>query len=296
MLGELVDILTRYTADRSGPGPVATALDGLTILRADHETRPGHLIFRPALCVVAQGAKWTMFGTRRFEYRAGQALLVSLEAPAFGSVTHATPSEPFLGLVIELDLGMMRDVVDGSAKSPLPDNDNAGGVRVIDLDGPLADCALRMVRLLDRPAAIPTLAPMIMREICYWLLTGPDGGAIARVALATSHSRRVITAIHWLRERYAEPVTVEELAAVAHLSPSAFHRQFKLLTSMTPLQYQKQLRLLEARRLMTSGTANAETAARRVGYESPSQFSREFSRMFGTAPRRDAASLRLALA
>jgi AraC-type DNA-binding domain-containing proteins len=150
------------------------------------------------------------------------------------------------------------------------------------------------VRLLDTPHAIPILAPMIKREICYWLLTGRHGNEVARVVLATSHVHKVVTAIHALRGQFTETVRIEELAAVAQMSPSAFHRQFKALTSMTPLQYQKQLRLLEARNLMVAGIANAEAAAYQVGYESASQFSREYSRMFGAPPRRDIEALKTA--
>jgi transcriptional regulator GlxA family with amidase domain len=131
-----------------------------------------------------------------------------------------------------------------------------------------------------------------MREICYWLLTGPHGGEVVKMVLANSHEQRVIKAIHALRDRFAEPIRVDELASIAQLSASAFHRQFKAITSMTPLQYQKQLRLLEARRLMVSDASNVETASFQVGYESPSQFSREYSRMFGKSPRRDIATLR----
>ena len=132
---------------------------------------------------------------------------------------------------------------------------------------------------------------MIMREICYWLLAGPHGGEVAQMTLANSHTQRVISAIHSLRNRFAEPVRIEELASIAQMSPSAFHRQFKALTSVTPLQYQKQLRLMEARRLMVSNAANVETAAFDVGYESPSQFSREYCRMFGAPPKRDSKSI-----
>ena len=174
----------------------------------------------------------------------------------------------------------MRDVMEGLDSPPAAGGNARHGVFVTEVDEPVADCALRAVRLLDTPKAIPMLYPAIMREICYWLLTGPSGGEIARMTLANNHTQRVISAIHALRDRFAEPVRIEELAAIAQLSPSAFHRQFKVLTSMTPLQYQKQLRLVEARRLMISSTANVETAAFQVGYESSSQFSREYSRMF----------------
>ncbi len=296
MSDPLVEAVDRYTSTQGGKPPFATAIDGLAILRSDHEKRPNHLIFKPALCITVQGAKWTMFGDQRFEYRAGQALVVSVGMPALGRVTEASPDKPFLGIVVEFDLALMRTVMEQLETPPVASGDLGHGVFVTDFDGPLADCALRMVRLLDTPRAIPTLYPAIMREICYWLLTGPHGGEVARMTLANSHAHHVISAIHALRDRFAEAVRIDELAAVARLSPSAFHRQFKALTSMTPLQYQKQLRLLEARRLMVSDPINVGTAAFQVGYESPSQFSRDYSRMFGTPPRRDVASLRLAAA
>jgi AraC-like DNA-binding protein len=296
MLDELVDAVMRYTSVKGGPGPFATEIADLALLRSDQEKRPNHLILKPGLCIVVQGAKRTAFGNRRFEYRAGEALVISVEMPAMGGVIEASPAKPFLGLVLEFDLGVMREVMERLVAPPALSGDGAGGVRVTNFEGSIADCVLRMVRLLETPAAIPTIAPMIMRELCYWLLTGPDGGHIAQIALATSHPPRIIRAIHALRERFAERLTVDELAAIARLSPSAFHRQFKSLTSLTPLQYQKRLRLLDARRLMASGAANAETAAHTVGYESASQFSREYARMFGIAPRRDVTALRLAAA
>lgn len=292
MSSELTKAVTRYTDTHEGHSLFETAIEGLTIMRSDHEAGHPHIIIKPALCIVAQGAKWTTFGDKRFDYGAGQALVVSVEAPASGRVTQASPSEPYLGVIIELDLGVMREVMERLEAPPMSGGTARQGIFVTDLNPSIADCALRAVRLLDTPRAIPMLYPSIMKEICYWLLTGPNGGEVARMTLATNHTHHVISAIHVLRDRFAEPVRIEELASIAQLSPSAFHRQFKALTSMTPLQYQKQLRLLEARRLMASSIANVESAAFRVGYESPSQFSREYSRMFGTSPLRDVASLR----
>ncbi|WP_425147956.1 AraC family transcriptional regulator N-terminal domain-containing protein [Deinococcus sp.] len=246
----------------------------------------------PALCLVVQGAKWTMFGDRRFDYRAGQALVVSVEIPSLSQIVAASPGEPYLAVAIVFDLTTMREVLESLDTPPKVDGDVCQGVFVIDIGSQLAACVLRMIRLLDTPQAIGALYPLLMRELCYWLLTGPHGSDIAKMTVASSHTQRVISAVHNLRERFAEPVRVEELATSARLSPSAFHRQFKALTSMTPLQYQKQFRLLEARRLMLSSAMNAETASYKVGYESPSQFSREYSRMFGLAPGRDVAAFR----
>ena len=297
MSNALIEAVKRYTDEQAGKGsPFITAIDGMAILRADYEKPASHLIMKPALCVVVQGTKWTTFGDRRYDYPAGRALVVSVEMPAFSRVVEASPAEPFLAIVIQFDLAVMRDVMERLEAPPELEDNLGRGVFVTDFDGPLADCVLRMVRLLDTPQAIPILAPMIMREICYWLLTGPHGGEVAKVVLANSHAQRVVTAIHTLRDQFAETIRIEDLAAVAQMSPSAFHRQFKALTSMTPLQYQKQLRLLEARHLMVTGDANAEVAAYQVGYESASQFSREYARMFGAPPRRDIATLKTVVA
>lgn len=288
----LVEALLRYTERHPGESPFMTAIEGMAIMRSDHPKPPSHMLSRPAMCIVAQGAKWGMFGGNRLEYRAGQALVIGVETPSIGRVVEATPGEPCLVLAFELDLAIVRSVAEGLDAPPRASGEPGRGVFVTDFQGPLADCALRLVRLLDTPQAIPTLYPIIMREICYWLLTGPHGGEVARMTLANGPSQRVINAMHTLRTRFTEAIRVEELASIAQMSPSAFHRQFKALTSMTPLQYQKQLRLLEARRLMISTAFNVETACFQVGYESPSQFSREYARMFGIPPKRDAKQMR----
>ncbi len=292
MSDSLVETVTRYTNSRVGQSPFVTPIAGFAILRSDHPKPPSHRIFKPALCIVVQGTKWTMFGHKRFEYRAGQALVVSLEIPSYGRVVEATPDKPYLSVVIEFDLATMREVMASLGGVDRPGGEAGGGVFVTDFAGPMADCVLRMVRLLETPRAIPVLYPSMMRELCYWLLAGPRGGDIARIVLANGQDRRVITAIQTLRERFTEPVRVEELARTARMSPSAFHRQFKALTALTPLQYQKRLRLLEARNLLLADAATAEAVAFRIGYESPSQFSREYARMFGAPPRRDVVRLR----
>ncbi len=292
MFDALIEAVRRFTDGQPGASPFSTAIEGLTLLRSDHEKPPTHLIFKPALCIVVQGAKWVMLGDRRFDYRAGQAVVVNVEMPLYGRVAEASPSEPYLGVIIEFDLAIMREVLEGLSSPPLPSGDPKPGLFVTDLDEPLSNCILRMVRLLATPDAVMTLRPLIMREICYWLLTSPHGGEIARITLANTHARSIIRAIHTLRDRFMEPVRIEELAGTARMSCSAFHRQFKAITSMTPLQYQKNLRLLEARRLLVTDAANVEAAAFQVGYESPSQFSREYSRMFGAPPKRDIAGLK----
>jgi len=287
----LADAIDRYTEAQPGSNPYATDVAGLTLLRADCTMPPMPILYKPALCLVAQGAKRGTFGATSVDYRDGQALVVGVEIPGIGRVTKASRRTPYLGAIVEFDLAVMRDVLAEIALPSEPRRDVAGGVFVADLDGAVIDAVLRLVRLLETPRAIPMLASAIMRELSYWLLSGPVGADVAAVVFGVDRSQSVIAAIHTLRDRFAETIRIDELAAAAQMSASAFHRKFKTMTSMTPLQYQKQLRLLEARNLMLADTANAETAAYRVGYESASQFSREYARMFGAPPRRDVAAM-----
>ena len=287
----LAQIVKRYSDAHGGEGLIATPVKGFSFIRSDQRKQPAHIVFKPVLCVVVQGAKRSIFGGRRFDYRAGEALVVSVEIPGLSRVIRASATEPYLSAVVEFDPALMREVMENLPSPPALSSQVTHGVFVTHFDGAMADCVLRLARLLDTPAAIPMLAPMILRELYYWLLTGPHGGDVAGMVLGNGHAQRVIKAIHVLRDQFTETVRIEDLAAIARMSPSAFHRQFKAMTSLTPLQYQKQLRLLEARQLMLAGAANAETAAYRVGYESPSQFSREYARMFGAPPRRDVAAM-----
>lgn len=291
MTDPLIDLIKRHTDKRGGEGHVQTPIEGLSFVRADHrQQHPAHLISRPVLCMVVQGAKCSMFGGRRYDYRAGQALVVSLEMPGLSRVTRASPSERYLCIVLEFDPAAMREMIESMPAPPPLSSGTGSGIFVTDFPQAAADVLLRMARLLDMPDATSVLAPMMLRELYYWLLAGPHGGDIAGVVLG-GHTQRMMKALHLLREQFRASVRIDDLAAIAQLSPSAFHRQFKALTSMTPLQYQKQLRLLEARHLMMNGAANAESAAYRVGYESASQFSREYARMFGAPPRRDIAAV-----
>ncbi|WP_158902599.1 AraC family transcriptional regulator [Burkholderia sp. L27(2015)] len=292
MSENLVEVISRHMDANGGDGLFITPIDGLFLMRRALPAIPAHLIYRPALCLVVQGGKSISIGKKVLDYTAMQALIVSVELPAFGRVTQASAQQPFLGVTVEFDIGVMREVMQELDAPPKPNGTAGLGVFVSDCDGPLADCVLRLIRLLDTPNAIAVLQRAIMREICFWLLTGPHAGEVCKIALPNSHTQRVANAIYVLRDHYARTVRIEELAEAAQMSPSSFHQHFKALTSMTPLQYQKQLRLVEARRLMADDAANVETAAYQVGYESASQFSREYSRMFGTPPKRDVAALK----
>jgi AraC-like DNA-binding protein len=201
---------------------------------------------------------------------------------------------PYLGLSIILDFAIMQEVAEEIHLAlTVSGKPKARGAFVLELNRQLVDCAQHAVRLLETPEAIPTLYRGIMREICYWLLTGPGGNQVSQIMImANGHDQRIIQTIHTLRDKLSKAIHVEELALAANMSPATFHRQFKSVTGMTPLQYQKQLRLHEARRLMIFSNAMVESAALDVGYASVSQFSREYTRMFGASPRRDVSTWR----
>jgi len=250
-----------------------------------------HVLYTPALCVVVQGAKQIAVGDDVFNYSEGSALVVSVELPALGRVTRASTDEPYLGMTIEFDVGVLHEVMEQLEAPPASSRDGLA-VFIENLSDPAQECILRLARLLTTPEAIPALYPAITRELYYWLLTGPNGGEICKIARRESHTRRIADAIYLLRKNFKRQLRVEEMAEAARMSPSSFHQHFKTLTAMTPLQFQKELRLLEARRLMITQSASVTSAAYQVGYESISQFSREYARMFGAPPKRDVAALK----
>ena len=285
-------IIDAMDARGSGDGVFVTPVDGLSLSRVSQPVMPHHRIYKPTICVVVQGGKQIMTGDQVIDYRAAQMLVVTVERPASGAIVDASPDRPYIGLNIDFDTAVMREVMETMESPPKPRGDSVSGVFVQEFDAAIADCIRRLVGLISQPKAIPVLYPAIMRELCYWLLSGPNGSEICKLALPASHTRRMTDAIHLLRDSYAEPIRIEQLAAIARMSPSSFHQHFKVLTSMTPLQYQKNLRLLEARRLMVADGANVQSAAYRVGYESASQFSREYVRMFGAPPKRDVIDIK----
>lgn len=284
LLGEVTAYIE---AQGGGQGLFPTQIDSVNIIRSFQEMMPRRQIYRPSLCVVLQGAKQILFGEQTLDYGVMECLVVSVELPASGRIVAASREAPFVGLTIDLDVAMMREVLEQLETLPAPPSNPGSCVFVGKVDEPLADCVLRLVRMSNTPKAIPILYPSVMREICYWLLSGPHGGEICNLALPETNMERVVKAIYLLRENFARTLRVEQLAEAARMSASSFHQHFKALTAMTPLQFQKQLRLLEARRLMVADAASVAEAAYQVGYESASQFSREYSRTFGVAPKRD---------
>lgn len=288
----LAAVMSRYIGARGGADGAYEAMPGFFLMRASQPKLPKHMVYRPCVCVVAQGQKRLMLGDQFYDYGEHQALIVGLELPAFGWVTQASPERPYLGLSLELDPAIIQDVINAMDAPFGPSLTVNPGLFVTDAGPELVASLVRLIQLFDTPKAVPVLAPSILREIIYWLLTGPHGDEFVRLAVPDGHARRIADAIRVLRDRYQETVRMEELAEAARMSLSSFYQHFKTLTAMSPLQYQKQLRLTEARRMMLSEAATVASAAYEVGYESPSQFSREYARMFGTPPKRDSLTLR----
>lgn len=272
-----------------------TPIPGL-LLSAVGSSEPHHSLAEPLLVVMAQGGKRLLLGERVHEYRAGQYLLVSTDLPVTGHFVGATPRTPALGLGLELRpaaiASLLLEAPAGRWSRALPESPIATG----DTSPELLDAVLRLVRLLDHPADAPVLAPLIEREILWRLLTGPHGGLVRQIGLADSGLAQVGRAIRWIRANYAEPMRIDELARLSGLSPSAFHRHFRAVTALSPLQFQKRIRLQEARSLLLADAGDIAGVGHLVGYDSPSQFNREYRRLFGAPPGQDAARLREAAA
>jgi len=281
-INELAQLITRL-----GPnsGLAATAMPRLTLIRANHPSAPIPAVYEASLCIIAQGSKRVSLADQSVVYDASSYLLVSVDLPLVGHVLEASPAAPYLCCKIDLDLAALADLLltewRASSERDLP------VLAVYPSDPDLIDAACRLVKLLDRPETIGVLAPLIEREILYRLLTGPHGATLRQIGSADSHLNQVSRAIATIRNGFHGQLRIDEIAAASGMSASSLHAHFKAITRMTPLEYQKQLRLQEARRLMLADGANAGTAGFAVGYDSPSQFSREYRRLFGAPPRRD---------
>lgn len=286
LLAAAVERHTREDGDRE------TAVPGLWLYRSSTPSEKHAVVYVPSLCVVAQGAKEVVVGGQVYRYDPAQSLLVSVDMPALTHVADATPDRPCLAIRIPIEPAVVGELLADGTAIPLS-GPPTRGIGVIDLEPPLLDAVSRLLNLLDAPGEIPALAPLVLREITFRLLTGPEGARLRQIASAGAPAHRVARAIRWLRDRYAEPLRIDTLAKHVGMSPSSLHLHFKSMTALSPLQYQKRLRLQEARRLMTGEGLDAGEAAFRVGYESPSQFGREYRRMFGVSPRRNAADLKL---
>ena len=289
-LSELAALIDRFAQH---DGAHSTAIAGLRMFRSSLPSKLVPSVYEPALCLIAQGRKRVMLAENIYPYDRAHYLLVSVELPVFGQVIEATPAVPYLGMRLGID-PMEISVLMAEAGLPAMSSRavEGHGLSVGCFDVPLLDAVVRLLRLLETPQHIGVLAPMVTREILYRLLVGEQGVNLRRAALTGGKALGVIEALHWLRRNFAEPLQVNALAGQVHMSPSVFHRHFKAVAAMTPLQYQKQIRLQEARRLMLAEAVDAATAGYRVGYESASQFSREYRRLFGEPPLRDMERVR----
>jgi AraC-like DNA-binding protein len=277
-------------------GDHATAIPALTLHRRAAPTEALHCIYHLGLGVVAQGGKQVILGSESLSYMPGQSMLTTIDLPVVSHVTHATSREPFLGMMLRLDA---RTILQLAAEMDAPRRPRDAVYRTVSIEtlgADLLDALLRLVKLLEQPDLVPHLALLIQQEITVRLLTGPHGSHLRHIVTVGSPSQQIATAVAWLKQNFVEAFRVDDLADRAHMSPSTFRQHFRSITGVSPLQYQKQLRLQEARQLMLNENHDAGSAAGQVGYESPSQFSREYSRLFGAPPQRDVSRLRQAQA
>jgi len=285
-IGDLAALVARHV---TRTGMASTPIDRLSLFRADEPTVPLPAVYDASLCIIAQGAKRVSLGGQSLLYDAAHYLLVSVDLPLVGHVIQADREAPYLCCKIDIDQTVLADLIlEEGARAPKAD---LPALAVYRSDDDLVDAACRLVRLLDQPDSIAALTPLIEREILYRLLKGPHGPALRYLAVTDSHLNQVSRAIATIRKGFDRPLRIGDIATASGMSPSSLHEHFKAVTKMTPLAYQKQLRLQEARRLMLSEGTSASGAGFAVGYESPSQFNREYARLFGAPPRRDIEQL-----
>ena len=284
---ELASLITRH----AGEGITETALPGVRIMRSETPTEPLGHVADPSLALVVGGAKAARINERRLSYGVGQYLVIGVELPIVAHITHATAEQPFLGMGLDLHPGPIAALLlEAGPARPL--EGPSFGLAISDVTAPLRDAMTRLLALADEPAHAAALAPVYEREILWRALTGPQGGLVRQIGLADSRLTHVARAIRFIREHFAEPIRIEQLAELAAMSPSSLHRHFRAVTGMTPIQFQKQIRLQQARSRLLAEPDDVAGAGFAVGYESASHFNREYRRMFGVPPGRDARALR----
>lgn len=271
---------------------LTTAIPELIFRRFEAPTEPMNYMLDQSVCLIAQGAKRVLLGEDEYVYDVNSFLITSVDLPVVAQVLQASPEKPYLGLMLKINQREIAQLVVDS-NLPLPRKQQASrGMAVSRISLPLINAFLRLTDLLDEPEDIPILGPLVQREIIYRLLMGEQGLRLRQSAATGSRSHQIGRAIEWLKSNFNKPLRVDDLAAYAGMSTSGFHHHFRSLTAMSPLKFQKRLRLNEARQLMLTKQLDASDAAFQVGYESPSQFSREYSRLFGAPPLRDITNLR----
>jgi AraC-like DNA-binding protein len=289
-----VDVLTeiRHLIAAHARPDLQTPIAGLLLSRVETQ-EPDYSLTDPLLVVMAQGGKRLLLGEEVFEYRAGQLLVVTTGLPVTGHFLDASPQAPALGMGLVLRPAAIAELL---LETPARRSPGHAGPAIATGDaGPeVLDAVARLLRLLDHPADARVLAPLVEREILWRLLTGPHGAIVRQIGLADSNLSNVSRAIRWIRDNYAEPMRIEDLARMAGMSAAAFHRHFRAVTTMSPLQFQKRIRLQEARSLLLGRPDDVAGVGHLVGYDSPSQFNREYRRLFGAPPGQDSARLRAA--
>jgi AraC-like DNA-binding protein len=267
-------------------------LEGLRLRRASTPRALGHGVAHPSFCVIAQGSKELLLGENRYRYDPAHYLIATVELPIASHIVEASPAQPYLGIILKLDPSLVGSVLVEAGQLVPRRQATMTAINVSPLDISLLDAVVRLVRLLDSRLEARFLAPLIKREIVYRLLLGEQGGRLSQVTALGDATHRIAEAIQWLRRHFDQPLRIEEIAREFGMSVSGFHHHFRALTAMSPLQFQKQLRLQEARRLMLSEGFDAASAGYNVGYGNAAQFTREYKRLFGTPPMRDIKQLR----
>jgi AraC-like DNA-binding protein len=285
---EQLTLLRALVARHAGGRYKETAIPRVAIHKGSGPTQNSSALFEPKLCLVLQGAKQIMIGDQLLYYDSANYFIASVELPATGRIIEASPERPYLGLTLTLDWQNLAALIADTTERREPPG---MGFCVSPVTPQLLDAWLRLMRLLDTPEDIAVLAPLCEREILYRLLQGPQGGVLRQIVKADSRLSQIRRAAAWIRENFDQTLRIETLATLSGMSPASFHRHFKAATAMSPLQYQKMLRLQHARQMLIA-SGDATRAAYAVGYESASQFSREYTRMFGAPPARDAQRLR----
>ena len=281
-----IDRIARIDGDHT------TAIPQLSLHRRSLRTEPMPCIYGLGLAVVAQGGKQVTVGEQVLDYGMGQSLLITADLPVVAQVTRADLAQPFMCMFLALDARALMQQAAAMDLPPVPREEAPRAISLNTLDASLLDAVIRLVRLLDEPALVATLGPLIQQEIMVRLLCGPHGPYLRQLVSAESPSHQIAQAMAWLTQNYVHGVLMDELAARVHMSPSTFRLHFRHFTGMSPLQYQKHLRLQQARHLMLHQALDAGSTAARVGYESASQFSRDYSRLFGAPPQRDIKRMR----
>ncbi|HAS6985366.1 AraC family transcriptional regulator [Vibrio parahaemolyticus] len=286
---KLAKLIERWTGNAN---QYDTPISGLRFSRWTTPTPPTSYTHNPSICLITQGRKRVLLGEESFIYDANHFLISSVDLPIIANIIEASEEQPYLGLIMELDLTEISQLIVDSELAFTQSKEAQKGIAVGELSESLLDAFVRLAELLDEGQNIKILAPIIKREIFYRLLMSEQGTRLHQIVTAGSHSHQIAKAIDWLKNNFVKPLSVGDLASYTGMSKSSFYTHFRSMTSMTPLQFQKKLRLSEARRLMLTENLDAMAATFKVGYESPSQFSREYSRLFGAPPSKDIKSLR----